>query len=192
MEILKKLQSARKLVKETDIKKEGKNTYSDYNYFTPSQISDLVFEIEQKLNIFHKFDLMNIKGSIYGLITLYDLDSNEDLEFKMLTDIPQITATNKTQQLGGAMTYTNRYLLMNIYDIQDNSLDFDTEKKQTKKQTKKTTNSTTNTETEKEWLKDEEIDRVVKFAKENGLGAKDLYEYYKISNKTMDLLKEKF
>jgi hypothetical protein len=44
----------------------------------------------------------------------------------MASDIPSIKATNIAQQLGGAMTYTKRYLLMNTFNITDNNLDHDT------------------------------------------------------------------
>ena len=48
----------------------------------------------------------------------------------MATEKPKITATNETQQMGGAMTYSERYLLMSIYGIKDNNLDFDSQKPQ--------------------------------------------------------------
>ena len=44
----------------------------------------------------------------------------------MASAIPDITATNAAQQLGGCMTYTERYLKMTAFGIVDNSLDPDT------------------------------------------------------------------
>jgi hypothetical protein len=38
-----------------------------------------------------------------------------------------IKATNATQQIGGAVTYTERYLSMVAFDIKDNNLDFDSQ-----------------------------------------------------------------
>jgi hypothetical protein len=54
----------------------------------------------------------------------------------MASDIPSIKATNISQQLGGAMTYTKRYMLMNAFDIVDNNLDFDNTKNTEKTQPK--------------------------------------------------------
>ena len=44
-ELVKKIANAKKEIKESKLKKEGKNTYSNYEYFTPSQIEFLVQEM---------------------------------------------------------------------------------------------------------------------------------------------------
>lgn len=53
----------------------------------------------------------------------------------MATAIPSITATNAAQQLGGCVTYTERYLKMTAFGISDNTLDLDSKKQETKKET---------------------------------------------------------
>jgi len=188
MEVLKKLQKARKAIKETKTKKQGRNTFSKYDYFTPDQVSKLVYDIEQKLNLFHKFDLISDDNHIYGILTIYDLDTTESIEFKMLTDIPIIKATNSTQQLGGAMTYTNRYLLMNTYDIQDNNLDFDTDKKEDEK----TTTEKEDKKNELPWLNTntEGWNNAVTKLKDGVITIEEIEKYYIISKANKKTLTE--
>jgi hypothetical protein len=90
--------------------------------------------------LYPKFDLVRNELGITGVLTVFDIESDDSLTFEMASAIPEIKATNISQQLGGAMTYTKRYLLMNAFDIVDNNLDFDTtentEKNETQKQKK--------------------------------------------------------
>jgi len=89
-----------------------------------------------------------------------------------------LKATNIAQQLGGAMTYSKRYLLMNAYDISDNNLDFDSK------------NNAQNNAQNKQWLnkwnKDHTQDlnkywEVVNRAKNKNYSISDLLNHYKIS-----------
>jgi hypothetical protein len=127
METLKKLNKAIELIKGKNLKKKGKNTFSKYDYYTPDQVSELVIGACHEIKLFPKFDLKRNELGIMGVLSIYDIESDESpVVFEMASDIPSIKATNVSQQLGGAMTYTKRYLLMNAFDIADNNLDFDT------------------------------------------------------------------
>jgi len=128
MEVLKKLQKARQMIKDEPMKKKGLNTFSKYEYFTPEQISGMVSKVNSKLNLFHKFSLIREQYGLVAYLTIYDLDSDKSIEFQIATEIPEIKATNVAQQLGGCVTYSERYLLQIAYDIKDNNLDFDTDK----------------------------------------------------------------
>lgn len=135
--LLKKINEARKLIKQSDLKKAGRNTHSKYDYYTPEQVNKLVNDACNKQNLFNSYELIRTEHGLLAQLTVFDLDSDEFKTFSMATEIPQITATNIAQQLGGAVTYSERYLLMSIYDIKDNNLDFDSqEPKETKQQTK--------------------------------------------------------
>lgn len=133
--ILKKLQQAIDYIDTMDIVKKGRNTYSGYDYYLPEQISGIVKVACKKVGIRTKFDLKRNELGIYGRLEIWDLDEvsvegeyeiGSPLIFEMASDIPEIKATNVSQQLGGAMTYTKRYMLMNAFEISDNNLDFDT------------------------------------------------------------------
>ena len=132
-ELLNKLASAKAEIKATKLKKEGKNTYSNYEYFTPSQVELLVATACHNNKLLTSFDLIRNELGVYGRLTVYDLESGEKLTAEMATAIPEIKATNIAQQLGGCVTYTERYLKMSLFGITDNQLDFDTTEN-TKKQ----------------------------------------------------------
>lgn len=132
-ELLKKLAAAKAEIKATKLKKEGENTYSKYSYFTPSQIEFLVATACHNNKLLTLFDLIRNELGVYGRLTIYDLESGEKLTTEMASAIPEIKATNIAQQLGGCVTYTERYLKMSLFGITDNQLDFDTTEN-TKKQ----------------------------------------------------------
>ena len=132
-ELLNKLAAAKAEIKATKLKKEGKNTFSNYEYFTPSQIEFLVATACHNNKLLTSFDLIRNDLGVYGRLTIYDLESGEKLTTEMASAIPEIKATNIAQQLGGCVTYTERYLKMSLFGITDNQLDFDTTEN-TKKQ----------------------------------------------------------
>lgn len=124
---LQKIEEAKSIIRNTEVKKAGRNDYSGYDYFTPEQIEQLVSDATGELKLFIKFDLQRDELGISGKLTAINLEDEEDIIFfVMASAIPEITATNIAQQLGGAMTYTKRYMLMNTFDITDNNADFDT------------------------------------------------------------------
>src|SRR6056297_3447124 len=135
MEILSKIQQARQKIKQSDLKKSGWNDYSKYAYYTPEQVEKLVHDACYELNLFNKFDLIRSEEGLMAILTVYDLETQETIDFKIATEIPEIKATNAAQQLGGAVTYSERYLKMIAYEIKDNNLDFDTPKKPSESKT---------------------------------------------------------
>jgi len=123
--ILQKLAEARGLIKGMNLKKEGENTFSHYKYFTPDQINKMVYEAEKSTGLIHIFNLDKTELGVFGYLKIIEIETGEIETFTQLTAIPDIKATNISQQIGGAVTYTNRYMLMTAFDISDNSLDFD-------------------------------------------------------------------
>lgn len=136
-EVLKKINEARQKIKASNIRKSGHNKHSNYDYYTPEQISKLVNDACLEVGLFNDYELIRDEYGLKAKITVYDLNNPEDNKvYNFATEMPQITATNAAQQLGGCMTYSERYGLMFIYDIKDNNLDFDTDQKQEKKEPK--------------------------------------------------------
>jgi hypothetical protein len=132
-EILTSLHLAKKQIKETKLEKKGHNTFSNYYYFLPEQIEQLVFDACDKNGLYTKFDL--VRGGIgeegeRGILTVFHIDTMQSLSFEMATAIPEIKATNIAQQLGGCATYTERYLKQTAFGIAENTLDFDAPKKE--------------------------------------------------------------
>jgi len=150
MKLVEKLANAKREIKETKLKKEGENKFSNYKYFTPSQIELLVQQASFNQRIVTKFDLIRDSLGVYGQLTIFDLDSDDSLVFTMATAIPEIKATNIAQQLGGCVTYTERYLKTSAFGITDNNLDFDAQDNTKKAEAK-------NEVTELDWINLEAI-----------------------------------
>ena len=123
--VLSKLATARLWVKSHPIKKDGRNTFSKYDYFTPEHVSKLVNEACIEANIICVFSLKQDSLGYYGEVVTTDLENGESITTEVRTACPNITATNLTQQMGGMLTYCKRYTLMSLFDIEDNSMDFD-------------------------------------------------------------------
>ena len=143
--VSKKLLQARKIIASTPIKKEGNNSYSKYDYFTPSQVSELVTKACQETKLLTMYCLDNTEFGFHGTLNVVDIESGESLSFTMATAMPEITATNAAQKLGGMATFNERYLKMSVFEIVDNNLDFDAHNnsgsQSSKEPAKKTSNS---------------------------------------------------
>jgi len=184
LNIYQKLHEARKYIKTCGIEKKGWNNYSKYKYYTPEQISDLAFRACEDQGLLTIFDLLRNELGITGGLKIMNLsDTNEVISFTMASAIPEIKATNAIQQLGGAVTYTERYLLMSAFDIKDNNLDPDTSKKEEPlKEPAKTELKWLNKWADKEHNKENDYYwKVVGNAKENSKGISDLKLVFKIS-----------
>lgn len=181
MKTLIKIQKAIELIKGKNLKKLGKNTFSKYDYYTPEQVSELVIGATHEVGLLTKFDLIRNDLGITGRLSIFDIESDESpVVYEMASAIPDIKATNISQQLGGAMTYTKRYLLMNAFDITDNNLDFDTTEN-TEKQSKK------------QEQKSMDIDETVKESVKNAVGeCKSIASITKMWNNNKELQGEQW
>lgn len=135
--VLKKLFLAKASVAQMKNKKEWSNSFSKYEYFTPEQVNKIVQTVNDEQWLFTAFSLKRNEYGVYGVLTVYDIESSESMDFEMASEIPDIKATVGTQQLGGCVTYTERYLLMSVYGIKDNSLDLDSDEQYKTRKTKK-------------------------------------------------------
>lgn len=124
--VYQKLFEAKQKIASMDTKKQGKNKFSNYDYFTPEQVASIVQKACNELKLLTLFHLKRNELWEYWVLVIIDTESGEKLELVASTAIPEIKATNVAQQIGGCMTYTERYLKMTAFGIADNSLDFDT------------------------------------------------------------------
>ncbi len=125
LKVLSKLALARTYIKSHPIKKDAKNEFSKYDYFSPELVTDLVYKACIETDCICIFNLKQDALSYYGELIFTDLESGESLTTELRTDRPDIKATNITQQFGGMNTYAKRYALMSLFDIEDNTIDFD-------------------------------------------------------------------
>jgi len=127
LKVLEKLATARLHIKANSLKKDGRNAFSNYDYFTPELVGKLVNDACIEANLICLFSLKKDEHGYYGEIITTDLETGERITTEMRTERPTIKATNETQQMGGMQTYTKRYALMSLFDIEDNSIDFDSQ-----------------------------------------------------------------
>ncbi len=173
--ILTKLLEARKIVATTKIEKKGFNAFSNYKYFEPEQIKILVDEACFRLNL---MTILTINDGIARL-DVVDIETEEKITFQIPYIIPEITATNKMQQIGGVVTFSERYLKMMAFGIVDNTLDFDTTENTQKVVEKKE-------EKQKEnviWTSKEEFEKLMQIDEKERL--KKGLEYYTTSPRAM-------
>jgi len=197
--IYRKMFNARGHIKKTDMKKEGYNEYSNYNYFTPEQVDQLVYTACEKEKLLTVFNLNKVEGELVGILKITDVENPESfLEYKMLSATPNIKATNELQQLGGAMTYTERYICMSAFGIKDNTIDPDSQNNKPKSNEPKDKKLKDISEDDKKWLNkfnkdktpNEYYGKVLKRAKEKGTTIKDLQMVYKIHPSVIEELKK--
>lgn len=126
LNVYQRLFEAKKHIASQITKKSGKNAFAKYDYFTPEQVDALVLSACEVAQIDFHFDLKEDSFGVYGELRVVNLDNpNDYIFYSQRSAIPEIKATNRTQQYGGAMTYTRRYMLQNVFCIADNKLDFD-------------------------------------------------------------------
>lgn len=135
--VLSKLAEARQIIKQSKLKKSGYNDFSKYDYFTPEQVQELVNNASTQTGLITLFNLKRNELGISGYLDVIELETQEKITFEMATDIPQIKATNIAQQLGGCVTYTERYLKMVAFGIVENEADLDNKTLKEKPATKR-------------------------------------------------------
>lgn len=138
--ILTKLAVARKHISNVSMKKDGKNSFSNYDYFTPSMVNKVVSDACQSTNIITLFDFQYLPEiAMYkAVLTIVDIDSLEQIDFSLTTEKAEIKGTSETQKVGGTMTYTERYLKQFAFGISENDADLDNNKSFQEKEKKQT------------------------------------------------------
>lgn len=125
--IYEKLHKARMLIRNGKYKKDGRNDYSKYDYFTPEMVELIVADTCETLKL---LTICNLKADEFGLyqeLTLIDLEGKDSIVFTLRTTMGEMKATNATQQMGGTDTYSERYIKMKVFQIKDNNMDFDSQ-----------------------------------------------------------------
>jgi hypothetical protein len=137
MNIYTKLAEARKIVRDSKIKKAGYNSYSKYDYFTPEQVEALVSEAceatkticltnlkQDAIGYYQTLEFVALENPLMST-TAKGIEMIDKISFELRTAAPTMTASNAAQQMGGMDTYSERYLKMKVFQIKDNNLDFD-------------------------------------------------------------------
>ena len=93
------MQECRASIKASNLEKKGWNSYSEYAYYTPEQVDQLVNEVCTAHKILHKFQLKRNEFGLYGLLEIICLETGQTISFEAATEMPEIKATNASQQI---------------------------------------------------------------------------------------------
>lgn len=108
-----KLQEARMLLKEENITKSGKNSFTKVGYYTLQDILPPITRVCHKVGM---TPLVTFDKEV-ATLTIYDWDSDETLTATSPMVEQKDTKMNEIQILGSLETYQRRYILQNVFDI---------------------------------------------------------------------------
>lgn len=113
------------IANELRIEKDGKNKFQNYDYFKPDSIMSALNPLFLKHKVFSHFNIEKTETGYKAILTLSN--NGDKIEYTMETPTIEIKGANPVQAVGGIMTYTKRYLLMNAFNIADNKDDLDSD-----------------------------------------------------------------
>ena len=114
MNIYEKLQTVRVALQAKNLKKSGKNTYSNYNYY---ELADFLPEIMQ-LMAEHKITSVVAFTKEQATLTLIDTEKPDaHIVFTSPMAGASLKAAHEIQNLGAVETYQRRYLYMTAFEI---------------------------------------------------------------------------
>lgn len=108
-----KLQEARMLLKEENITKSGKNSFTKVGYYTLQDILPPITRVCHKVGM---TPLVTFDREV-ATLTLYDWNSDETLTATSPMVEQKDSKMNEIQILGSLETYQRRYILQNVFDI---------------------------------------------------------------------------
>lgn len=190
--IYRKLQKARVLLQEKNLKKTGKNKFSGFDYYELSDFLPTVNELFDDIGLTSIFSLKR-DNAVLTIINMDDTEETQD--FESPTAELELKGCNKIQALGGVHTYLKRYLYMNALEIVENDM-FDSvagKPEQQAQQPKTKANVTPikkeqpqpQTQTQTQAINDNDFDIIINVATFNDMA--NLTKYYKANiDKTND------
>ena len=136
--IYQKINVARQRIAAMQLSKDGKNAFAQYDYFTPELVQKMVDKGIEGLDILVKFDMIRDEGFPVCKLSIIECLTGASCIFTYITEVPDVKATNAAQRYGALQTYAKRYMLMNAFNITDNTLDFDAQTDKRKDMSKAT------------------------------------------------------
>ena len=114
------------------VTKEGKNNYKGFNYFRPDDIMIKITPLLEKYNLIDIFQMeYSVDKNMYeGRLDIEDCDTADKVSYKFDIPLTKVSGGSEAQNAGATQTYCKRYMLMNAFNIADNSLDPDADEKE--------------------------------------------------------------
>ncbi len=122
LNVYQKLQKARVLLQQKQLKKSGENKYSGFKYF---ELSDFLPAINSIFNELGLFSVINYDAKEATLIIHNSSKPEEQILFNSPNAEIQLKGCHSIQNIGAVETYQRRYLYMTALEIAENDiLDF--------------------------------------------------------------------
>jgi hypothetical protein len=122
------------------IAKDGKNTFSNYNYFKPDDIQLAINPLLKQYELISIFNLTFNDMKYTGHLRIEDFNSDDKVEYVFDLDKAIVKGANEAQNSGATLTYAKRYSLMNAFNLADNDDDPDSDKQTAKNANNKKVN----------------------------------------------------
>jgi hypothetical protein len=122
---MNKINTARERIAKLRVDKDSKNDFAKYDYYSPEMVQKLVAKGTEGLGLFITFLIGRDDTGLMGKLWVHEEGEKEGIYFSLPLEVPELKGMNKAQMYGSLQTYAKRYLLMNAFDITDNTLDFD-------------------------------------------------------------------
>lgn len=118
LNLYQKVQKIRVELQEMDLKKSGLNKYADFKYYELADFLPAINKLSEKYGICNCISFDND----FATLIIYDVDSEATLQFTSPMRELALKGCNAIQALGGAETYSRRYLYLTAYEIVENDL----------------------------------------------------------------------
>lgn len=119
MNIYEKVQKAKEIILQANLKKSGKNKFAGYTYY---ELSDLLPKIIQVCNELKMFTKVNFTAE-YATLEIVNIEKpDEVIVYESPMKELQLKGANAIQAMGGVQTYQRRYLYMAAFDIIENDM----------------------------------------------------------------------
>jgi len=117
--VYKKLQHARVMLQEKNLKKSGKNKFAGFNYYELADFIPSVNSIFDKVGLFSMF---NIRDNVGTLVIINIENPTDTITFESPVKEAEIKGSTPIQCLGGIHTYMKRYLYLNALEIVESDM----------------------------------------------------------------------
>ena len=114
MNIYEKIETIRVELASSNLKKSGKNSFANFEYFTLDDFIPKINELMLKHKLFSNFSI-EANAATLTFINIEKMD--EQVIFKSPIADAEIKGTTPIQCLGGVHTYMRRYLYLNAFEI---------------------------------------------------------------------------
>lgn len=116
----RKLQKARVLIQNKNLKKSGYNSYTKFNYYELGDFMPAVNQVFDELGLTSCFSI----NEKYAELCITNIDAPFD-QVKFASILPNTfdsKGSNPLQQLGATHTYLKRYLYLNALELVENDI----------------------------------------------------------------------